>query len=155
MTDTTGRSCKACSGSMAGKRAHAVYCSRPCKAKASEERRKADGRAAEKDRKKYQRSAEQRREYARKASRQLRERLLDHYGRECVQCGSSHRIELDHVHGNGKQHRKAVGRGDALYRWILANDFPADCEAGGQFELQPLCQHCHHLKTMRQRAERG
>ena len=153
MTNTSERTCKACLGSMAGKRSHAVYCSRACKAKASEDRRKADGRAAEKDRKKYQRSAERRREYARQASRQLRDQLLDHYGRECAACGSSERVEFDHVHGNGAAHRREHGRGDAFYRWIVASGFPAECEPGGAFELQPLCHDCHLRKTARQRAE--
>ena len=152
MDESTERICLVCSGSMAGKRPHAVYCSRACKSKASEERRKVDGRAAEKDRKKYQRSADQRRDYARRQGRQLRDRVLDHYGRACLACGSGKRLELDHVNGNGEAHRDAVGHGDAFFRWILAQDFPAECEWGGDFELQPLCRTCHESKTKRERA---
>lgn len=60
------RTCGSCSGSMTGKRSHAVYCSRTCKTRASDARRLADGRAKQRDRGRYEREGDHRREYARR-----------------------------------------------------------------------------------------
>lgn len=59
------RVCAWCQSSLEGKRSHAVYCSRLCKTKASDQRRNADGRALRRDRQRYPVEAERRREYAR------------------------------------------------------------------------------------------
>lgn len=50
---------------MAGKRSHAVYCSRQCKTKSSDRRRTVDGRGKQRDRARYDQEAEHRRAYAR------------------------------------------------------------------------------------------
>lgn len=70
------RSCGYCGGSMEGKRPHAIYCSRTCKTKASDERRLMDGRAKRRDRARYAREAKQRRAYARSQYADHREAYL-------------------------------------------------------------------------------
>jgi hypothetical protein len=70
-----------------------------------------------------------------------RERVLDHYGRSCACCSSTARPTIDHVNGDGKQHRAEVGH--ALYRWLIANDFPAG--------FQTLCHPCNISKRDGQR----
>ena len=151
MSETLERSCAYCIGNMLGKRKGAIYCSRSCKTRASDERRREDGRAHQRDRARYSREADHRREYARWQSADLRRVTLAHYGVGCVICGTSDDLELDHVHGNGGEHRRLQGRGDKFYRYLLASGFPRECEAGGEYELQLLC-HEHHLeKTTRER----
>lgn len=57
--------CPVCQRSMVGKRPHAVYCSRRCKTKASDNRRRADGRSRARDHRRYVSSeGEHRRAYA-------------------------------------------------------------------------------------------
>lgn len=65
------RFCAWCSKSLIGKKSHAVYCTRKCKTKASDKRRKEDGRSIQRDRARYSREADKRRADAR---RYLRER---------------------------------------------------------------------------------
>ena len=50
---------------MVGKRPHAVYCSRQCKTRASDRRRRDDGRSRKRDRERYAAEGGHRREYAR------------------------------------------------------------------------------------------
>jgi 5-methylcytosine-specific restriction endonuclease McrA len=141
---------------MTDRRRDAVYCSRRCKTAASDQRRIADGRSRGRDTARYAASeGDHRREYARGQSRELREAVLSHYGTTCAICGSGDDIELDHVHGNGERHRDIVGHGDAFYRYLLRASFPAECEPGGEFELQLLCRPCHLEKTNTERKERG
>jgi hypothetical protein len=145
------RACPICGIDLSGRRWGAIYCSRRCKVRASDMRRRVDGRAHLRDRARYRREAEHRRAYAKAVSRALREVVIAHYGGVCRRCGSRERLELDHVHGNGKEHRERVGRGDRLYRWILRNRFPPECEPGGKYELQVLCRACHLEKTRSER----
>jgi hypothetical protein len=139
---------------MIGKRRNAIYCSRRCKTAASDDRRLRDGRAHTRDRGRYAAESDRRREYAREQSQSLRATVVIHYGDACATCESRERLELDHVHGNGERHRDLVGHGDAFYRYLLREEFPAECESGGQFELQVLCRSCHTKKTTRERRER-
>lgn len=69
------RVCESCQGSMEGKRPHARFCSRPCKTRASDQRRIQDGRQRARDRERYPREAEHRREYAKAYLRDNPERM--------------------------------------------------------------------------------
>lgn len=69
------RACDHCGGSMEGKRLNAVYCSRGCKTKASDQRRKDDGRAVTRDRARYPQEAERRRAEAREYLRRHPEKM--------------------------------------------------------------------------------
>lgn len=60
---------------MAGKRPHAVYCSRSCKTAASDARRIEDGRAQQRDRARYEREGDHRRAYASQYLRDHPERM--------------------------------------------------------------------------------
>lgn len=72
--------------------------------------------------------------------RKLRETLVRGYGGRCVCCGEDdpNVIELDHVGGDGNQHRRSASP-QSIYRWAIRNDFPPT--------LQLLCANCHTAKT--------
>jgi hypothetical protein len=79
-----------------------------------------------------------------------RAQVFEHYGNACVCCGSTRRLHLDHVHGNGPEHRELTGNaaigGPSFYAWLISRDFPDECEPGGEFELQTLCGRCNISK---------
>ena len=88
-----------------------------------------------------ERARESDREGERRRRAADREAVLDHFGRACACCGSSDRLEVDHVNGDGKAHREALGvRGGAFYRLLVANGFPDDPP------LQVLCGPCNGSK---------
>ena len=64
--------------------------------------------------------------------------VFGHYGRQCACCGSEDDISIDHVNGGGEEHRNQLGGSVALYRWLIANDFPAG--------YQTLCRRCNSSK---------
>ena len=77
--------------------------------------------------------------------RKLKRELFDHYGWECACCGSAANLTIDHIHGNGAEHRATVtgdprGRkgGDKVYREIRRQGFPAG--------YQVLCMPCNNSK---------
>ena len=72
-----------------------------------------------------------------------RAQVFEHYGSACRCCGATESLTLDHVHGNGEEHRKVTGSGTALYSYLVSRDFPAECEPGGEFELRVLCNPCN------------
>jgi hypothetical protein len=70
---------------------------------------------------------------------------LEHYSGKhphCTCCGETHNIFLtvDHVNGDGAEHRKELGvkGGAEFYRWLIANDFPPG------FTI--LCMNCNFAK---------
>jgi hypothetical protein len=75
----------------------------------------------------------------------LKATVLDHYGRVCACCGATGRLTIDHVNGDGKQHREQVfGRqqaGPHFYRWLISNGFPEG--------FQVLCLSCNNSKKNR------
>jgi hypothetical protein len=76
-------------------------------------------------------------------TRRIRDEVLAHYGRICACCGSAEDLSIDHVNGDGIEHREAVW-GDRrissyhFYLWLRANDFPEG--------FQILCRTCNHSK---------
>ncbi|HEY6275589.1 MAG TPA: hypothetical protein VIX86_04585 [Streptosporangiaceae bacterium] len=88
-------------------------------------------RAANPDKKRAQR----RRQYER-----LRKTVLDHFGWACSCCGTMDRLSIDHINGDGYQHRAQFGRApEALYRWIIDHGFPPG--------FQTLCVRCNLSKA--------
>jgi hypothetical protein len=80
------------------------------------------------------------REAARRRHAANRKAVLDHYGRSCACCGTTKRLGIDHVNGDGREHRAQIGAGSSrLYRWLIANGFP-----GG---FQVLCGWCNKSKA--------
>ena len=63
------------------------------------------------------------------------------YGGVCACCGESepHFLELDHVQGDGREHREEIGHSArALVYYLLRNDFPDG--------FQVLCSNCNQGK---------
>jgi len=81
------------------------------------------------------------REEIRLKHKELRLQVLTHYGGsppKCAYCGESH-IEfliVDHIHGNGIQHRKQIGAN--ICPWLIKNNFPEG--------YQVLCWNCNFAK---------
>jgi len=87
---------------------------------------------------------DRKRAIAHKYLSKTKETVLKVYGNgvlACVVCGES-RIDclsIDHIEGNGAEHRKEIGNGSAtLYRWLKLNNFPSG--------FQTLCMNCQFIK---------
>ncbi len=85
---------------------------------------------------------------ARDAAQRLR--LLAHYSNDafsCRKCGETTLafLTLDNINNDGASHRKEVGNGSQLYRWIERNQFPDG--------LQVLCYNCNFLKYLASKPE--
>ena len=69
-------------------------------------------------------------DYDKRASRAYTERqrqqVFDHYGWACACCGTLKRPSIDHIDGNGRQHRLALGIRSAaqMYTWLIKQGFP-------------------------------
>lgn len=68
-----------------------------------------------------------------------RELLLDLIGRECADCGSTDRIEFDHVDSKSKEFA-------LMSRW----NRPLEQLQAEIAKCQPLCHECHLKKTLQQ-----
>lgn len=91
----------------------------------------------------YAANAEQKKTAARDRRDALRAAVFGHYGESCACCGTTDRLTIDHVNGDGWQHRQELfGRqnvgGAMLYRWLVAQDFPEG--------FQVLCMPCNVSK---------
>lgn len=86
---------------------------------------------------KHERSKKLRNEASRRYYRRLQKTVFDHYGSKCSCCGESEQsfLSVDHKNNDGAQHRKKIGIGHILYRWIIDNEFPTT--------LQLLCCNCN------------
>ena len=68
--------------------------------------------------------------------------VIEHYGGinpKCSCCGESmyEFLTIDHISGNGNQHKKAIKKtGDAFYGWLINNNYPEG--------YQVLCMNCNH-----------
>lgn len=73
-----------------------------------------------------------------KRRRALRVEVIEHYGGKCACCGESEIafLTMDHIGGNGTQHRESVG-GD-IYPWLKREGYPSGFE--------PLCWNCNAAK---------
>lgn len=80
------------------------------------------------------------RAYSASKKRKIRERIFAHYGTSCACCGTADNLTIDHINGDGKQHREEIGKdGNAFYVWLINNGFP-----GG---FQVLCRPCNASKN--------
>jgi hypothetical protein len=63
-------------------------------------------------------------------------------GYVCVCCGETRWqfLCIDHVNNDGHEHRKTVGRGGNIYRWLIVNGFPAG--------FQVLCFNCNQGRRL-------
>lgn len=76
-----------------------------------------------------------------KYNKKLRASVLVAYGGKCTCCGEDHPnfLAIDHVNNDGAEHRKTVGSGGPMYRWLIKNDFPEG--------FQVLCHNCNVAKA--------
>lgn len=90
---------------------------------------------------------QERREAMQAKSKATRERLklivLTHYGNgkcACVSCGEQRLpcLSLDHIDGNGAEHKRAMHKYTLHYQWFIANSFPIG--------YQTLCMNCQWVK---------
>jgi hypothetical protein len=103
-------------------------------------------RRAERDALKHPRVGKPRKPYPSKrvyfglSHKEARRRVLVEYGGRCNCCGETEPAFLciDHIHNDGKEHRKEVGN-SMVYRWLLRNGCPKD-----RFQL--LCYNCNMTK---------
>src|ERR1022692_1519522 len=63
--------------------------------------------------------------------------VFDHYGWSCACCGATENLTIDHINGDGMEHRATSGirSGTDTYRWLVANGFPDG--------FQALCLPCN------------
>lgn len=66
----------------------------------------------------------------------LRLEVLTAYGGFCACCGEAEYefLVIDHVHGGGNAHRKAIGK-QMIYRWLRQNNYPEG--------FRVLCHNCN------------
>ena len=80
--------------------------------------------------------------YQREQTRKRRHACLVHYSHPipaCACCGEKETrfLTLDHVNGNGANHRRVIGR-QPLERWLKSNGYPSG--------YQVLCWNCNVAK---------
>ncbi len=74
-----------------------------------------------------------------------KQEILQAYGGKCSCCGEQNSIFLtiDHIDGNGSQHRKSTGlsspTGKSFYCWLKKQGYPKD-------NYQILCFNCNFAK---------
>ena len=69
---------------------------------------------------------------------ELKIRVINNYGGKCECCGESipEFLTIDHILGNGKDHRQKIGRGYKIYKWLEKNGYPKK-------EFRLLCFNCN------------
>ncbi len=68
----------------------------------------------------------------------MRDAAFEAYGgKRCVCCGETEPVFLtiDHINGKGAEHRRQLGAGAALYRWLCKKGYPAG--------FRVLCFNCN------------
>ena len=78
----------------------------------------------------------------------LKLEALPHYGDSCVGCGESGaaQLSLDHLEGNGHQHRLLISKGRAgaeFYRALRDRGWPN----AEPYLLEVACHDCHTTRT--------
>jgi len=77
------------------------------------------------------------------AGKRLRLDVLTHYSSgtpKCACCGETilEFLALDHINGGGQIHRKEIGSGHSLSRWLIRTGYPEG--------FQILCHNCNCAK---------
>jgi hypothetical protein len=87
--------------------------------------------------------AEQLNDRHRKSRYKLRMEVLNAYGAQCQCCGEDQEefLCIDHVDGGGRNHRKEIGTGDSVYRWLRQEGYPPG--------YQVLCHNCNFALGLR------
>lgn len=97
-------------------------------------------RAAERQRRWYTAHPEKARAKKLAEATRLAEAVFAHYGTSCACCETTERLTIDHVNGDGKEHRQELGLkgGYPFYRWLKRAGFPPG--------YQTLCLPCNRSK---------
>ena len=96
------------------------------------------------DRARYRANPEPVRRSVAEDAERLRVAALTRYGTACACCGVLDDLTIDHVDGNGGQHRAELfgdpkrGAGVRFYRWLKNNEYPDG--------YQTLCGRCNRSK---------
>lgn len=71
----------------------------------------------------------------------LKQTVFDVYGNFCVCCGETEKafLTIDHIKGDGAEHRKILGNRTLLYKSIRDEGFPKN-------KYQVLCHNCNWSK---------
>lgn len=82
-------------------------------------------------------------ELSRNRTKRIKEEVLTAYGGKCACCSEScySFLTIDHINGNGRQHRGELGGGLNFYVWLKRNGFPKD-------NYQILCMNCNWGKRL-------
>jgi hypothetical protein len=83
------------------------------------------------------------RKHDRNKLEKLRDEVFNTYGKSCACCGESEPafLQIDHIDGNGNQHRKEVLKhisGTSFYTWLRSRGFPPG--------FRTLCSNCNFAK---------
>lgn len=81
--------------------------------------------------------------YNRRYRKRIREKVFNHYGNKCVNCGINDKrvLTIDHIDNNGGEHRREIKKfGQHFYFWLIQNEFPKG--------FQTLCFNCQWLKRL-------
>jgi hypothetical protein len=63
--------------------------------------------------------------------------IFNHYGMKCDCCGDTkiESLTIDHINGDGAEHRRMGLIGSRMYEWVKKNNYPKD--------LRLLCMNCN------------
>ncbi len=92
----------------------------------------------------------ERKDWGRKRRRLLRQEMVAAYGGVCECCGENNWefLTIDHINGDGREHRKKIGRTD-IYLWLKKRGWPKDSyrllcfNCNSSFGLLGYCPHQH------------
>ena len=85
----------------------------------------------------YKKNGERTRHERRNQYQEQKEVVIRHYGGECEACGEreSDVLTVDHINGDGAEHRKEVPASQ-IHAWLIRNEFPPG--------FRILCFNCNH-----------
>jgi len=96
----------------------------------------------EQSRQYYQENLDAVRRGVRNRADKLRAQVFGHYGTSCACCGRTDDLSIDHIGGNGHEHRQEIfgrqGGGVEFYHWLIQHGFPEG--------YQTLCRPCNQSK---------
>ena len=89
----------------------------------------------------FRKRNEKRKQYNKNEREKLKREIIAGYGGRCACCHEYNHAFLciDHINGQGTEHRKQIGgNSNLLYRWLRKNNFPQG--------FQVLCFNCNRGK---------
>jgi hypothetical protein len=88
-------------------------------------------------------------EHTRRQRDNARKQVFAYYGSVCACCGSAEKLNIDHINGDGAEHRKALFGGQyagwRFYLWLISQGFPPG--------YQTLCAPCNQSKGNGERCQ--